>query len=164
MEGGSLNVQRLFAQHPLQTFLELTGSLVGEGDGKDVPWLDRTVGDQSGKAVAVDVTVVQFAVEPVLQKGKVLLADKRRDVLAVVGVAKFDHVGDTVDHHGGLAAACARQNQDGAFGLKDRLTLFVIHVGKPLFQHCAPKLQKTLLCCLCHLIDQTFLSIVHNIL
>ena len=53
----------------------------------------------------------------------------------MIAISIANQIGNAVDQHRGLAAACARQNQQRAIDLKHCLLLTRIHAGE-FFFHC----------------------------
>ena len=62
------------------------------------------------------------------QKDKVVLGDPAGRVVGVGAPAVFHQIGDTVDQHGGLAAARPRQQEERSLGGQGRPALFRIQV------------------------------------
>ena len=65
-----------------------------------------------------------------LEEGQVVFRDVIGDLPAVGGPAVFEQVGDAVDEHRGLAAACTGQKEQRAFGGEDALLLAGVQVGE----------------------------------
>ena len=130
VEGGGEHLVALFpAQHPAQTLFQLTGGLVGKGNGHDVP--------------APDSILPQHPVQPRRGVGAghdggaqgfhIVLRHLPGRPPGAVGRAEADDVGNTVDQHGGFAGACTCQNQQRAFGGKHSLPLHRVKPGKAGF-------------------------------
>ena len=115
------------AEHPLQTLLQLPGGLVGKGDGKDRPGRRRLQLTQPlGTLLPPGVGRSGIA----LQKGYILRRDPFGHFHAVRAPTVFHQVGDAVDQHGGLAAACPCQQQQRPFRGQHGLLLLLVHLIK----------------------------------
>ena len=112
MEGHGPNVFRPLPQHGGEALLQLSGSLVGKGDGNNIPGICRLQGTQP-------VCTVQLLLGglggQVFQKIYILILDLSRDLPAVRSPAIAQDVGNSVDEHGGLAAPGTGQQQQGTF-------------------------------------------------
>ena len=140
MEGGRPYILSLRPQHPFQTLLQLPCRLVGEGDGQDGPRRGRVNFTEHLRPLGhVLLRVAQVAG----QKLHVLRRDPIGHLHAagVTAPTEADEVGDAVDEHGGLAAAGARQEQQGAFGGEGAQALLLVEVlvvpGDDLASHLA---------------------------
>ncbi len=122
VEGGGPHVVGGGAQHLFQAGLQLSGGLIGKGDGNDSPGGRRVHGAQLLHPRPV-LRVLGEALRAGLQKGQVLLRRPARGLAAVRAPAIADEVGDAVDQHGGLAAARPGQQQQGPLGGQHRLAL-----------------------------------------
>ena len=60
------------------------------------------------------------------QKEQVILGRALGRVFAFQPLAEAQDVDDAIDEHGGLAAACPRQDEQGAFGREHGLALLFI--------------------------------------
>ena len=110
-----------------QALFQLAGGLVGKGDGQHVPG----AGGAHGQAALGAGGQVAACRHGLAQRLDVRVIDAAfRQLFAAVGGAKPDDVGHAADQHGGLAAARASQNQQRAFGTKDRLLLDRVQSGK----------------------------------
>ena len=117
VKGAGPDVVGTLAQHPLQTRLQLIGSLVGEGDGQDPPGSHRL---QRGQSLRLRSAREQAAQGVLVRAGGQLIA--------VAGPAIAEKIGNAVDEHRGLPAACPCQNQQGALCGQDRFHLAVVQV------------------------------------
>ena len=130
VEGRGEDLISLFpAQHPAQALFQLSGGLVGEGDGHDVP--------------AANGVLAEHPVQPHRGVGAghdggaqglhVLLRDLPGRPFRAVGRAEADEVGDAVDQHSGLAAACPREDEERAVGGEHRLPLHLVQPSELFF-------------------------------
>ena len=126
MEGGSLNILCLVPEGGFQTALELSGSLIGKGDGQNPPGLHRI----DGTAVPEQVDAHLFPRQVPLQTIGVLLGEIGRHKVAVMPVSKGHHIGDPVDDHGGFSAARSGKDQHRSPGLENCLPLHGIDAGE----------------------------------
>ena len=129
MEGGGVYIPaKGIPQHGAQTFLQLPGRLVCEGDGQHIPGAcraHRKVGGFPRQVAAAGHGAAQLV--------KVGLGHRAGQFPAAMGRAEPDDVGNAVDQHGGLAGARACQNEQRPLGSKDGLTLHRVEPGKPGF-------------------------------
>ena len=125
VEGHGPHVQGLGPQHGLQAAFQLSGGLVGEGDGDDVPGRG---GVHPAEVQRPGRQLAGFGA--LLQIGHVLLAHPVGDLLALGGGPEPQQVGDPVDKYRGLAAAGPRQQQQRPLGGEDGLALPVVEPGK----------------------------------
>ncbi len=124
VEGGGPDVPGGCAAHPLQPLLELTGGLVGKGDGDHRPGGRRLHGAQTPGPLPV------LRLRPLregLQEEEVLLPGPLRDLPAVAAPAEGEQVVHAVDEHGGLAAASPRQQEQRPLGGQHGLALAGVH-------------------------------------
>ena len=129
VEGRRVNVAADgVAQHGAQTLLQLTRSLVREGDGQHVPRA-RGAHGEVGRLPRQVVAIGNGGA----QVGEVTLGHEAGKLLAAVGAAEADDVRNTVDEHSRLAGARARQNEQRPLGGEDGLPLHGVEPGKPGF-------------------------------
>ena len=131
VEGGGPHVAALGAQHLGEAVFQLPGGLVGKGDGHDPP------GGAGGDGQPGPDHVGEGGVPLYIVPAGVLVLGGEEEVIAVVGPAVADDIGDAVDQHRGLAGARTGQHQQGALGGEHRLFLAVVHPGKVTLQHLA---------------------------
>ena len=136
MEGARPDVEGFIAQERAQTVFQLVRGLVGESDGKDLPGLCRVHGKQ---VLHVEGQFLDLAVEVVLHELHVRLRDLSAEVVRLVCLAVFDDVGDAVDEDRGLPRPGAGQDQQRAFGRRDRFQLHVVHPGEFLCDDLPPE-------------------------
>ena len=106
-----------------QTVAQFARRLVGERDGDDLPrarGIDRTQLFGAGAVFRLGSGLV-FGEEEQVLLGRTLGSKFARQPLA-----KAQDVDDTVDEHSGLAAACARKDEQRAFGGEHRFALAVV--------------------------------------
>ena len=128
--GGFLVVQR-----GGQALAQLARGFVGEGDRDDLPGLGRVHGAQLLGARAV----FRFGVGQIFgQEQQVFFGRACGRVLARQPLSEAQDIDDAVDEHRGLAAARARQDEQGAFGSEHGLALLVIQVRESLLNDRAP--------------------------
>ena len=70
--------------------------------------------------------LVKLAVGVPADDFNILFGQIVRNIVAVIGVSLFYVMSDTVDDIGGLSAACACQNKQRPFGLKDGSALLCV--------------------------------------
>ena len=159
VEGGGEHLVALFpAQHPAQALFQLTGGLVGKGDGHDVP--------------APDGVLPQHPIQPRRGVGAghdggaqgfhIVLRHLPGRPPGAVGRAEADEVGDAVDQHGGLSAACTREDEQRAVGGEHRLPLHIVQASELLFNIRITQSAELLceICCHCFTCSfQSFLDI-----
>ena len=159
VERGGEHLVALFpAQHPAQTLFQLTGGLVGKGDGHDVPAPDgilpqHSVQPRRGIGTGHDGSAQGF---------HIVLRHLPGRPLGAVGRAEADEVGDAVDQHGGLSAACTREDEQGAVGGEHRLPLHIVQASELLFDIRITQSAELLceICCHCFTCSfQSFLDI-----
>ena len=126
VKGTCHNLLAFAAQHIGQAFLELACRFIGKGDRQNPPGRTRIHRTQrsrlGGHRTGPRGTI--------LQQIPVLLRQGDGHFAAGVRTAVFDHIGNTVDQHGCLAASGPRQNQQSALRMEDRLLLLFIHPGE----------------------------------
>ena len=159
VEGGGEHLVALFpAQHPAQTLFQLTGGLVGKGDGHDVPAPDgvlpqHSVQPRRGIGAGHDGSAQGF---------HIVLRHLPGRPSGAVGRAEADEVGDAVDQHGGLSAACTREDEQRAVGGEHRLPLHIVQASELLFDIRITQSAELLceICCHCFTCSfQSFLDI-----
>ena len=123
VEGGGPDVPGGGAQHLFQTVLQLAGGLVGEGDGDDGP---GGGGLQRAQPVRPQLLLPGGSGHEASQKFHIPGSDPVGHLGRVGTPAVADEVGHPVDEHRGLAGACARQQQQGAFGGQSGFLLFAV--------------------------------------
>ena len=139
VEGGGVHVRaHLLAQHSGQTGLQLPCRLVGEGDGQHVPGTGVLVPQQTLQPGSKG----RAGFHRGLQSCQLCFAHRPGQPVGAMGLAEADDVGDTVDQHGGLAAARARQNQERALDGKHGLFLYRVQPAKLLFNESVAVFQK----------------------
>ena len=130
MEGAGPDIVCALPQHPFKPFLQLSGGLVGKGDGKDAPRRHRVQGRDALRRLAA------FA-----EDSQLLLVRVGGKFVAVPGLAVFQKIGNAVDEHRGFSAARARQDQQRAFRGHHSLDLHVIQMFKIGADHIAARLK-----------------------
>ena len=126
VEGGGPDVIGGWAQHPLQPLLQLTGSLVGEGDSQDGPG----GGGLQAAQCLLPCPVSRAGGSILLQEAQVILRHPLRHLRAVGAPAVFHQVGDAVDEHGGLSTASPGQQQQRPLGGQHRPLLLRVQMGE----------------------------------
>ena len=126
VEGGCPDIPGLLPQHPLQTLLQLIGSLVGKGDGQHLPWSCRLYGAQ---VLDQRTLGLRGLVDVLLQEFHLILRNRQRDLIAIAAPAVTQQVGNPVDEHRGLAAAGTCQQQQRSLRCQHALSLFLIQMG-----------------------------------
>ena len=139
MEGHGPDISCLRSQLAFQSVLQLVGCLVGERDGDDAPWL---AGIQHAQAVRPVAVFLSWILSIGFEKSAVFLCHALRYLVRVRSAAVTDQILDPVDQHGGLSAAGAGQQQQGALRSEHSLDLPVIQPGKPGSDHAVPDLRK----------------------
>ena len=119
-DGGGPYIPGGGAKTGRQPLLQLPRRLVGEGDGQHLPGPGGLHGAQPP-----DPRLVRPAelLRKVLQEGELLLPGVLRHLGAVAAPAIGQKVVDPLDQHRGLAAAGARQQQQGPLGGEGGLEL-----------------------------------------
>ena len=79
--------------------------------------------------------VLVFTFEIIIQKSNMLLCQKRRNQVAVIGTAVFDKIGDAINEHRRFSRAGTCQNEHGAIGRQHCFSLFGIERSKFLFDN-----------------------------
>ena len=144
--GGEHLVPFLIPQHGAQAGFQLPGGLVGKGDGHDVP----AAGGLAAHHPVQPGGHVGAGHDGGAQGPQVLVGGGPGGVIAAVGAAEPDQVGDAVDQHGGLAAARAGQDQQRPAGGKDGLPLHLVQPAELFFNVRIPKGTKFFLQIGCH--------------
>ncbi|MPM45892.1 hypothetical protein SDC9_92584 [bioreactor metagenome] len=126
MERGGPDVVCHRAQTGRQTVLQLARSLVGEGDGDDLPGPWNVHGAQPyGTPPVLRLRVVRKA----FQEPEVLLRGVLRHLVGVAAPTVGQKVVHPLNENGCLAGPGSRQQQEGALGGHSRLPL---HGVQPL--------------------------------
>ena len=120
VEGGGPDVQGLGAQYPLQAVFQLSGGLVGKGDGQDGPGGRRVQLTQPGSVLP---PLLGGVVHIATQEVQILFRGPVRHLGGVRAPSIADEVGHPVDEHRGLARASPRQQQQRALGGEHGLEL-----------------------------------------
>ena len=136
MEGRSPDIFRFLTQHAGQPFPQLLGSLICKGDRQNVPRTDRVNPENLCQLI---IRQVGYSFSISLQGLTCLLRHTRRNVGAVIGIAKLDHPGNPVDDNCCFSASGTGQNQNRAIHLKDCLPLHRVEMGKTPLQSFLPK-------------------------
>ena len=141
MEGGGVHVAALGgAKHGRQTALQLVRRLVGKGNGQHIPGAGRVLrqhGGQAGRGRRAHHLGRA-------QGDHVRFRHLAGGPITAVRLPETNDVCNAVDQHGGFAAACARQNQQRAFGMEHRLLLHRVQPPKAALNVAVPQFQEFL--------------------
>ena len=138
VEGRGPDVLPLLAQHGAETVFQLSGGLIGKGNGQNPP---------RGAGAYRQMAALLFGDGgPLLQispAGSLLFFPAALiEPGAFISVSPADQAGNAIHQHSGFPAAGAGQNQQGAVHMENRLLLAVVHPGKLLFHDFPAQLQE----------------------
>ena len=148
VEGHGPDLGAFAAQHGAEPLLQLSGGLIGEGDGHDLP------GGRSllpAKLVCAIFVLGAQHRRQMFQKFHIGLGCSPGRGLGFVAAAEADQIGDPVDEDRGLAAACTGQQQQGAFRGQGGGPLHGVQGGKLGFNISPPGGEKTFFKCMIHI-------------
>ena len=140
MEGHGPDVPCPIPQQGFQPLPQLSGGLIGKGDGDDVPGLYRLQGAQP---VGPDPLVFAGIGREFLQKTYIRLRYEIRNLLPFRTVTVAQKIGNPVDENRGFSGTGPGQKQQGPFRGEHRLPLHIVEHGKAAFDIFLPGRKKT---------------------
>ena len=140
VEGHGPDVPCPIPQQGFQPLPQLSGGLIGKGDGDDVPGLYRLQGAQP---VGPDPLVFAGIGREFLQKTYIRLRYEIRNLLPFRTVTVAQKIGNPVDENRGFSGTGPGQKQQGPFRGEHRLPLHIVEHGKAAFDIVLPGRKKT---------------------
>ena len=127
MEGHSPDVVGLGAQQHRKPLLQFVGSLIGKGNGQNLPGSRRL---HRAEGPCQPGLMLRKCFRQILQKFHVLKGNMTGDFITVAAPAEADQICDPVNQNRGFAASGTGQQQQRAFCSQNRLLLLVIQLRK----------------------------------
>ena len=140
VEGHGPDVPCPIPQQGFQPLPQLSGGLIGKGDGDDVPGLYRLQGAQ---LVGPDPLIFTGIGREPFQETHIRFRYKIRNLLPLRAVAVAQKIGNPVDENGGFSGTGPGQKQQGPFRGEHRLPLHIVEHGKAAFDIVLPGRKKT---------------------
>ena len=116
-----------FSQCVLQPLLNFLCSLVGKGNGKNLP---RPCGLHTAQHLGTHAVFLCWMAQVITQKQKIFLCGILRCVFIGISFSEPQQIDNAVDEDRCFAAACTSEYQQRTLGMKDCFTLAVIQAFK----------------------------------